>query len=144
MKKILAIVLAINFMIFSIPVFALNESESTDLRDMRIQPKEPKDAPLWTDYVPSKYENPRTDFKKNSAVKEIIWGGVLTDLIITSPIGIPMICHGTTKLKNASYAEKKVKFFNGLEEAKNIPEAQKAEFYKNLLKSCKMTKKHID
>ena len=144
MKKVLAIVLAINFMILCLPVFALHDNQNEQPRDTRIQPAEPQNAPLWTDYVPSKYENPRTDFTKRSAVKEIIWGAVLTDLIVTSPIGIPMLCHGTTKLKNVSYAQKKEKFFDGLEEAKNIPVAQQAEFYKNLLKECKLNKKHID
>ena len=144
MKKFFASVLTVSFMLLSIPAFALSEEESQDLRDTRVQPSEPKDAPLWTDYVPAKYENPRTDFTRKSATTELIWGAVLTDLIITAPIGIPMLCHGTTKLRNANYANKKEKFFNGLEEAKNLPEAERGKYYEELLKNCNMKKKYID
>ena len=71
-------------------------------------------------------------------------GIVLTDLLITAPIGIPMICHSTTKLKNIGWKERKTKYFDGLEEAKNIPAEEQEEYYTNLLKKCKMKKKHID
>lgn len=144
MKKSLAIVLVSCFAFLNVPAFALSEAESEHLRDMRVQPKEPANAPLWTDYVPAKYENPRTDFTRKSAVKELIWGGVLTDLIITAPIGIPMLCHGTTKLRNANYARKKTEFFDGLENAKNIPAAEQEKYYQELLKKCNLKKKYID
>ena len=144
MKKFIAFLFAISFISWNIPAFALSVEDSIDLRDMRIQPSEPKDAPRWTDYVPAKYENPRTDFTKRSATKELIWGGVLTDLVITAPIGIPMLCHGTTKLRNANYAQKKIKFFNGLEEAKNLPAAERAKYYQELPKKCGLKKKYID
>ena len=114
------------------------------MRDTRVQPSEPANAPLWTDYVPAKYENPRTDFTRKAGTTEIIWGAVLTDLIITAPIGIPMLCHGTTKLKNASYARKKTMFFDGLEKAKTIPVAEQKAYYNELLKKCGLKKKHID
>lgn len=144
MRKIFALLLAINFMAMSLPVFALSEEESEHLRDMRVQPSEPANAPRWTDYVPEKYENPRTDFKKGTAIAELTVGIILTDLLLTAPIGIPMICHSTTKLKNIGYTKKKAKYFEGLDEAKNIPTTEQDEYYTNLLKKCKMKKKHID
>ena len=144
MKKSFVLVLIASFMLWSVPAFALSEEDSVHLRDMRVQSSEPKNAPRWTDYVPAKYENPRTDFTRKSATKELIWGGVLTDLVITAPIGIPMLCHGTTKLRNANYAMKKEKFFNGLEEALKLPEAERAAFYKELPKKCGLKKMYID
>ena len=144
MKKIIALLLAINFLALNLPAFALSEEDSEHLRDMRIQPSEPANAPLWTDYAPEKYENPRTDFRKGSAITELTFGIILTDLLITAPIGIPMICHSSTKLKNISYSRKKAKYFDGLEESKNVPEAEQEEYYRQLLKKCKMKKKHID
>ena len=144
MKKIFTLLLAINFMAINLPAFALSKEESQHLRDMRTQPSEPTNAPRWTDYVPSKYENPRTDFKKGSAIAELTVGIILTDLLLTAPIGIPMICHSATKLKNISYTNKKTKYFDGLEEAKNIPIAEQDKYYANLLKNCNMKKKHID
>lgn len=129
-------------MFLAIPAFALNAEDSEHLRDMRIQPSEPANAPLWVDYVPEKYQNPRTDFKRGNAIAELVGGIILTDLLITSPIGIPMICHSTTKLKNISYAEKKEEFFYGLEEAKKMSEEDQSIHYKHLLKRCKMKKKY--
>lgn len=144
MKKFIAVLLAFNLMAWNIPALALNYEESAHLRDMRVQPEDPENAPKWVDYVPDKYENPRTDFNRGKARGELIVGIVLTDLLITSPIGIPMICHGTTKLKNISYAEKKEKYFQGLEEAKEIPVAEQEEYYNKLLKKCKMKKQKED
>ena len=144
MKKFFASILCFSFMLMSLPAFALSVEESEHLRDMRVQPSEPANAPLWTDYVPAKYENPRTDFKRGSAIAELVGGIILTDLLFTAPIGIPMICHSTTKLKNIGYTDKKTKYFDGLEEAKNIPTAEQDEYYSKLLKKCKMKKKHID
>ena len=67
---------------------------------------------------------------------------MLTDLLITSPIGIPMICHATTKMKNQGWYEKKLIFERGLQEAENISDpAQKQAYYNKLLKKCKMTEK---
>ena len=144
MKKFFAFLLCINFMAMSLPAFALSEEESEHLRDMRVQPSEPANAPQWVDYAPSKYENPRTDFKKGTAIAEFTVGILLTDLLLTAPIGIPMICHAVTKFKNIGYAKKKAVYFEGLEEVKNIPEAEQEEYYANLLKKAKMKKKHID
>ena len=144
MKRVIALIMALIFMSCTSPVFALSEENSLHLRDTRIQPEEPANAPQWTDYVPKKYENPRTDFTRGSSIAELVTGIILTDLIITCPIGIPMICHSTTKLKNISYADKKDKYFEGLEKAKNLPEDEQKEYYEKLLKKCKMKKYHID
>lgn len=98
------------------------------------------EAPKWEDYVPEKYQNPRDDFRRGSAIAELIVGIVLTDLIITAPVGIPMICHSATKIKHVSYSDKKALFEEGLEVAKTIktPE-EKQQYYKKLLKKCKLS-----
>lgn len=63
----------------------------------------------------------------------------LTDLIITCPIGIPMIVHSTTKLKNRGYYERKVKFEEGLAEAEKITDpVEKQKYYDRLIKDCKL------
>lgn len=97
------------------------------------------EAPKWEDYVPDKYINPRTDFKRKTAYWEMAGGFFLTDLILTAPIGIPMIVHSATKVKNISYGEKKVQFEQGLKVAETIQDpALKKAYYKTLLKDCKM------
>ncbi len=144
MRKLLPILLAILLFSVNAPAFAMSveESEAEGLRDMRIQPMEPTDAPKWVEYVPTKYHNPRTDFKKGTAIAELASGIVLTDLLLTAPIGIPMICHSTTKLKNIGWADKKNKYFEGLEEAKNINNSnERQDHYDKLLKKSKMTEK---
>ena len=144
MRKLLTILLAILIFSVNAPAFAMSveESEAEGLRDMRVQPIEPADAPKWVEYVPTKYHNTRTDFKKGTAIAELASGIVLTDLLLTAPIGIPMICHSTTKLKNIGWADKKNKYFEGLEEAKNINNFnERQEHYDKLLKKCKMTEK---
>ena len=146
MKKTILSILALSIMVANVPAFALSvaESEAAGLVDSRVQPEQPADAPKWIEYVPDKYQNPRTDFKKGPAIAELTAGIILTDLLITSPIGIPMVCHSTTKLKNIGWADKKVKFFNGLEEASKITDdAERAEYYKQLRTKCRLTdKKH--
>lgn len=147
MRKLLPILLAIFIFSVNAPAFAMSveESEAEGLRDMRVQPMEPADAPKWVEYVPTKYHNPRTDFKKGTAIAELASGIVLTDLLLTAPIGIPMICHSTTKLKNIGWADKKNKYFEGLEEAKNINNSnERQDHYDKLLKKCKMTEKNIN
>lgn len=142
MKKQITCLLALLVLIMNVPAFAMSvaDSEAAGLVDSRVQPEEPADAPKWVEYVPEKYQNPRTDFKKGPAIAELSAGIILTDLILTSPIGIPMICHSTTKLKNIGWADKKVKFFNGLEEANKITnDAERAEYYKKLRYQCKLT-----
>lgn len=146
MQKILTSLLALIMLFMNVPVFAMSvaESEEAGLVDVRVQPEQPEDAPKWIEYVPQKYQNPRTDFKMGPAIAELSVGIVLTDLLLTAPIGIPMICHATTKLKNIGWADKKNKFFDGLEEANEISNAdERAEYYEKLRAKCKMTdKKH--
>lgn len=142
MKKKMACLLALILLSMNLPAFSMSDEEAKMMGvvDSRVQPDEPADAPKWVEYVPAKYQNPRTDFNKGKAIGELSAGIVLTDLIITSPIGIPMITHATTKLKNIGWADKKVKFFNGLEQAKNISDAEeRAKYYKQLREECKMT-----
>ena len=142
MRRLLSIILATLIFSINVPAFAMSveESEAEGLRDMRVQPAEPADAPKWIEYVPTKYHNPRTDFKRGTAIAELASGIVLTDLLLTAPIGIPMIWHSTKKLKNIGWAHKKNKYFEGIEEAKNIQSPnERREYYDKLLKKCKMT-----
>ena len=139
MKKKIALLLLLSMSLFSAPVFA-KDSATDGERDMRVQAEIPANAPRWTDYVPEKYQNPRTDFTKKSGTKELIWGVVLTDLIVTAPVGIPMMCHGTTKLKNVSYAKKKNMFFSGLEQAAQMSEEEQVKYYPQLIKQCRLKK----
>jgi len=138
MKKKIALLLLVSMAFFTTPAFA--KSCDDGARDMRVQAEQPANAPRWTDYVPEKYQNPRTDYVKSDATKQLIWGGVLTDLIITAPFGIPMMCKGTTKLKNISYAKKKDMFFAGLEKAAQMTEEEQVQYYPQLIKQCKMKK----
>ena len=96
------------------------------------------EAPVWSDYVPKKYENPRY-FTRGKSIAELSVGIFLTDLIITCPIGIPMIVHSTTKLKNRGYYERKVKFEEGLAKEKKITDpVEKQKYYDRLIKDCKL------
>ena len=109
-------------------VFAIDTVDTNDVQ-----------APKWEDYVPEKYQNPR-NFSRGKSIGELATGIALTDLIITSPIGIPMIVHSTTKLKNKGYYDKKLKFEQGLEEAAQISDPQERQLaYNKLLKDCKLT-----
>lgn len=96
-------------------------------------------APKWEEYVPEKYQNPRNDFTRASAISELSVGAVLTNLIITAPIGVPMICHGVTKFKHVSYRDKKAKFEQGLRTAETIqsPE-EKQDYYDKLPRDCRL------
>ena len=97
-------------------------------------------APVWEEYVPEKYQNPRSFPNKGKNISELAVGVVLTDLLLTAPIGIPMICHATTKMKNESWYKKKIIFDAGLKEAEKIQDpVKKQEYYVNLLKKCKLT-----
>ena len=101
-------------------------------------------APVWEEYVPEKYQNPRQFPNRGKNIAELTVGIVLTDLLITAPVGIPMVCHSTTKMKNQGWYEKKLIFEQGLKEAETIENpAQKQAYYNDLLKKCRMTdKKH--
>ena len=98
MKRNLVIVLLFSMLSFFSPIYAV-ETENVE-------------APKWEDYVPEKYHNPRGDFRRGSAISELVVGIVLTDLILTAPIGIPMICHGASKFKHVSYNDRKEKLTN--------------------------------
>ena len=136
MKKVFLFSILLS-LVFAPVTFADNIQENTDeLNDISVQ------APKWEDYVPAKYRNPRTDFSKGKSIAELSVGIALTDLLITSPIGIPMICHSATKLKNLSYANKKIIFEEGLIEAEKITNPQEKQLYYNkLLTKCKFSEK---
>lgn len=128
MQKILVSSLLCVFLCSNTLVLA---SELQDTKDI--------EAPKWEEYVPHKYQNPR-NFSRGKSIAELSAGILLTDLLITAPIGIPMIVHSTTKLKNKGYYDKKIKFEQGLEEAQTIKDPEeKQKFYNDLLKNCKMT-----
>lgn len=131
MKNFLVSMLILSFAIMQPAVFAVED----------IQQAVP---PKWEDWVPEKYQNPRTDFSKGSSIAELSVGIFLTDLLITAPIGIPMICHGTTKIKNVSYSEKKEKFEKGLAFAQTIEsQEERQQYYDKLpLKSGLNPSKH--
>lgn len=98
-------------------------------------------APKWEDYVPTKYQEPRM-FSRGKSIGELATGIVLTDLIITCPIGIPMVVHSTTKLKNIGYYNKKIKFDDGLMAAEQIKNpVEKQRYYDNLIKDCNFNPK---
>ena len=126
MKKLFSI-LIISFLCTNSCVFAEEIKEVQSIN-----------PPVWEDYVPEKYQNPK-DFPKGKSIAELSVGIALTDLIITAPIGVPMIVHSTTKLKNKSYYDKKIKFEKGLAEAENISNpSEKEAYYAKLLKDCDM------
>lgn len=95
MKKIISLILIVLFS--TLPTIALTE----------INCPEDVEAPKWEEYVPKKYQNPRSFPERGKNIAELSIGILLTDLILTSPIGIPMIVHSTTKLKNQGWYEKK-------------------------------------
>lgn len=132
MKKQVSILLAM--VILASAPMAMAITDTTSPSDVK--------APVWEEYVPKKYQNPRSFPSKGKNIAELSVGIVLTDLLITAPVGIPMVCHATTKMKNQGWYEKKAIFENGLKEAENISDpAEKQAYYDNLLKKCKMTEK---
>ena len=152
MKKLLSALLLLSVAgsnaVFAADKYILSEPADnanktvSEVKETVQEPQRTIDVPKWEDYVPEKYQNPRGEFSKGHSIAELSVGIVLTDLLITAPIGIPMMVHGTTKLKNISYSKKKVKFENGLKEAENITDLdQREKYYKNLLASCDMTEK---
>ena len=97
------------------------------------------DAPKWEEYVAPKYRNPRTDFSRAASITELAIGGLLTSLILTAPIGIPMVIHGTTKVKMVSYANRKRILDEEIAKAKLIEDQEeRAEAYKKILKRCNL------
>ena len=69
-------------------------------------------APKWEDYVPDKYQEPRM-FSRGKSIGELGAGIGLSSTLFLSPVGVPMIVHSTTKLKNIGYYNKKIKFDDG-------------------------------
>lgn len=133
-KVIISLLLLAYFMRLNFVVLA---EETSSAKVERIS--EIVRVPKWEEYVPYKYQNPR-DFSRGKSIGELSTGIFLTNLIITSPIGIPMIVHSTTKLKNKSYYDKKIKFEQGLLEAEKITDPKEKElYYKQLLKDCNMS-----
>lgn len=133
MKKILPLILAICI---------LSICSNITLAEDITQINNYDDAPKWEDYVPLKYQNPRPFPKKGKNIGELVTGIVLTDLLITAPVGIPMIVHSSTKMKNQSWYERKQIFERGLDEAENVTNpVERQEYYVNLLQTCKMTEK---
>lgn len=147
MKKFVAITLLFCFMNFNLGAFALEETvenvsqsaPSVTLYD---------DAPKWEDYVAPKYRNPRTDFSKGSSITELSVGALLTELIITAPIGVPLLVHGTTKVKMGSYANRKKIFEEEIAKARTIEDPDKrAQEYTRILSKCNLkesTKRHYE
>lgn len=126
MKKFLVLFLAIGVMQINMLAFALYDNYTVA-----------DDAPKWEEYVAPKYRNPRTDFTKGGAITETALGGILTSLIITAPIGIPMVVHGTTRIKMVSYANRKNIFDNEIAKARLIQDdSLRAETYGKILKKC--------
>ena len=96
-------------------------------------------APKWEDYVPDKYQEPRM-FSRGKSIGELGAGIGLSSTIILSPVGVPMIVHSTTKLKNIGYYNKKIKFDDGLAAAEGIKNpVERQKYYDNLIKECKTT-----
>lgn len=144
MKKIFCFLLSVGILSINM-AFAIDEFASPEnFEGVQVQiPTEtaPKivnnDAPKWEEYVAPKYRNPRTDFSKGGAIAETSIGGVLTSLIITAPIGIPMVIHGTTRIKMVSYANRKRIFDEEIAKAKLIQDdSLRAEAYTKTLKRC--------
>lgn len=132
MKKLLTLTLAV--ILLSAPMIFAKNCEFKTATDV-------VDAPVWEDYVPKKYQQPREFPNKGKNIAEMAVGVVLTDLLITAPIGVPMICHSATKMKNQTWYQRKIKFEKGLKQASTIQNPQeKQEFYNKLLKDCNMVK----
>lgn len=133
MKKIIATMIIALFATYPI-AFAGNIEHATTSQNT-VQP------PVWENYVPEKYQKPRPFPNKGKNIAEMSVGVVLTDLLITAPIGIPMICHSATKMKNQTWYNRKIKFEKGLKQAETIQNPQERQvYYDNLLKECKMIK----
>lgn len=125
--------------IFSLIFFMFFLSTSTYAEKINTSNVEP---PKWEDYLPEKYHNPRGDFKRKTAYGEMALGFILTDFIITAPIGIPLLVHSGSKIKHLSNYEKKKKFERGLVFAESIKDPKlKEEYYQTLIKDCKLSER---
>ena len=117
-------------------IFSLNSACAEKISAIYTEP------PKWEDYLPEKYHNPRGDFKRKTAYTEMALGFILTDFIITAPIGVPLIVHSGSKIKHLSNYEKKKKFEKGLVYADSIKDPElKKEYYQTLVKDCKLSER---
>ncbi len=154
MKKLFLFILTICILNTNYAALALNstqESIATDSKQISSDKSKQTEisydaAPKWEEYVAPKYRNPRTDFSRAGSITELSIGGVLTALIITAPVGIPMVIHGTTRVKMVSYANRKKIFDEKIAEANLIEDPQeRAKAYEKILKRCHLkesTKEH--
>ena len=117
MKKQISILLAM--VILASAPMAMAITDTTSPSDVK--------APVWEEYVPKKYQNPRSFPSKGKNIAELSVGIVLTDLLITAPVGIPMVCHASTKMKNQGWYEKKAIFENGLKYSEHKKQMKKLE-----------------
>lgn len=142
MKKFLSLLLILGLFSVNLEVFAIEKiSEETKVVSEKATEqttlKVHDDAPVWAEYVAPKYRNPRSDFSKKGAISELAVGVLLTELIITAPIGIPMVVHGTTKVKMVSYNNRKKIFDEEIAKARLIQDdKERAAAYKKILKRC--------
>ncbi|MBO6087857.1 hypothetical protein J6P92_05885 [bacterium] len=146
MKKFITLILLISMFVVNSSVYAIddldfeNSAPIPSERKIKEQQEElvvHDDAPIWAEYVAPKYRNPRSDFKKGSSIAELVVGVILTDLILTAPIGIPMTIHGTTKVKMVSYNNRKNIFDEEIAKAKLIQDdTERAAAYQKILKQC--------
>ncbi len=143
MKKLISLFLLTSFLSINI---SFAEDTLSSETSVNTPPTIHDDAPVWADYVAPKYRNPRNDFSKAASITELSIGGVLTALVLTAPIGIPMVIHGTTKVKMVSYNNRKQIFDEKIAEAQLIEnDAERQAAYKAALKRCHLkesTKAH--
>ena len=131
MKKLVVLFLCFILTGINLSVFADTENE------VQIGTVKHDDAPVWDEYVAPKYRNPRSDFSRKASISELATGVLLTELIITAPIGIPMVVHGTTRVKMVSYNNRKNIFDREIEKAQYIvDDNERAKAYKNILQQC--------
>lgn len=131
MKKFLVIIFILSVFFNYSAVFAVEQSDNTEI-----------EVPKWEDYVPKKYQNPRDFPYKGRNIAELSVGITCTLFLFTIPIGVPMIVHATTKMKNSGWYRRKMIFEDGLIEAEKISDLKERQrYYDRLLFKCGMQKK---
>ena len=150
MKKIIAALLMFGIISLNTGVYAKTKKKTQPVQPVEVS--EPlkgeihEDAPVWAEYVAPKYREPRSDFSKGASISELTVGIILTELILTSPIGIPMVIHGTTKVKMVSYNNRKNIFDEEIKKAQTIEDdTLRQQEYQRILKRCHLkesTRKH--
>lgn len=142
MKKIILSIITLSFLTSNLSALALNEITTENTKETSEQSKFiANDAPQWEDYVPAKYLNKQPTCTRGGAIAELSTGILLTDLLITAPIGIPLIVHGKKRLNIVNYSDKKPKFEQDIAEARLIQndEQRKAQ-YEAIIKKYKLKK----